>query len=326
MSDLKQLNTTISSWFRTPKEQRLAMALAFVIVCAGVYRVFGTGQGLWASQYTSIAALESQNHLLEHEIRENDEATVLRATKQRISLPSDSTLAATRYYTWLHELASKHGWNEVKIESTSPVEQPAVGERLSHSIQGRASIDTIGAWLDEFNGYPLLHGLTNLQIIDYSPMTGEARVQVNVETLCLSNAPPDLQLEVSDSSELVDQPLATCLKQQNPFRRYEPPRPVSVTPVEVVPEIDPLSKIKFVGIVAQNTEPQAWFFDSLENREVLVPIGGPFSVKGFEGQLHKLEQDCATLQYQGHSVRIRLGQDLRTALADAPPAADPLAN
>lgn len=316
MFSLDQLSLVLSRWFKTRKEQRLAMALATVVVCAGAYRIFATGQGLWVSQYASIAALESQNHLLEHEIYENDSATMARLERQRVSLPSDSTLAATRYYSWLHELSSKHGWSDVKIDSMSPTEQPAVGERIAHTIQARASVEAIGRWLDEFESYPLLHGLTNLQVVDYSPITGEARVQLSIETLCLNSAPTDLQLEVSDRTDVSEHRLAARLLQENPFRRYEPPKAVSLAPVEVVPEVDPLSKVKFVGIVAQNTRPQAWFFDFLQNREVLVPVGGPLSVKGFVGQLHKLDQDCATLEHQGQSIRVRLGQDLRTAMAE----------
>ena len=316
MSNLNPFQSVrMAGWFKTRKEQRLAMALAFVIVCAGAYRVFATGKGLWAEQYATIAALEGKIHLLEHETRENDEATKNILNKQRVSLPSDSTLAATRYYAWLHALASKHGWSDVKIDSTSPTTEPAIGERISHSIQANASIEAIGKWLDEFQNYPLLHGLTDLQVVDYSPLTGEARIHLSIETLCLSDAPADLQLEVSANSELSENRLAARLAEHNPFRRYEPPKPVSITPVEVVPEIDPLSKIKFVGIVVQNTQPQAWFFDSLQNREVLVPVGSPLVVNGFEGQLNKLDQDCAILERQGQSVQVRLGQDLRSAIA-----------
>lgn len=311
----------MASWFRTRQEQRLAMALAFVIVCAGAYRVFATGKGLWAEQYATIAALEGKIHLLEYEIRENDDETRKILNTQRVSLPSDSTLAATRYYAWLHALASKHGWSDVKIDSTSPTNEPSIGQRISHSLQARASIEAIGKWLDEFQTYPLLHSMTDLQIVDYSPLTGEARIQLSIETLCLNDAAPDLQLEVSAISELGDDRLAGRLSENNPFRRYEPPKPVSVTPAAVVPEIDPLSKIKFVGIVAQNTQPQAWFFDSLQNREVLVPVGRPLVVNGFEGQLNKLDQDCATLTHQGKSVQVHLGQDLRTAIAGDPSSA-----
>ncbi len=322
MSSLNPISSKLSRWFRTPQEQRLAMALAIVIVCAGAYRVFATGKGLWASQYASIAALESQIHLLEHEITENDETTLRLLKSQRVSLPSDSTMAATRYYSWLHELASKHGWADVKIDSTAPAVEASIGERITHSLQARASLEAIGKWLDEFQGYPLLHGLTHLQVLDYSPLTGEARVQLNVETLCLGTAPADMQLDVSDSNELINDRLAASLMQHNPFRRYEPPKPVSVTPVEVVPEIDPLSKIKFVGIVSQNAQSQAWFFDSLENREVLVPIGSSLIVNGFEGLLDKLDQEKATLVYQGLNVQVRLGQDLRTAVAGNAAAAE----
>ncbi len=315
MSNLNRFATMWSRWFRTEQEQRLAMALAFAIVCAGAYRVFATGQGLWASQYASIDALESKIHLLEHEISESDNTSMVQLRRQRVSLPSDSTLAATRYYAWLHALASKHGWNDVKIDSTSPTSQDDVGDRVTHSIQARASIEAIGRWLDEFQGYPLLHGLTHLQVADYSPLSGEARVTLTVETLCLRSAPADMQLELSTGSEMPEQGLTAALTQNNPFRRYEPPKPVSVTPIETAPPVDPLSKIKFVGIVAQNTQPQAWFFDSLQNREVLVPVGGPLLVNGFEGQLGKLDQDCATLEHQGKRLRVRLGQDLRTALS-----------
>ncbi len=88
-----------------------------------------------------------------------------------------------------------------------------------------------------------------------------------------------------------------------------------------MPEVDPLSQVKFVGIVAQNAQSQAWFFDSLQNRELLVPIGSSLIVTGFEGILNTLEQDCATLDHQGQSVQVRLGQDLRTAVAERLPAA-----
>jgi hypothetical protein len=108
--------------------------------------------------------------------------------------------------------------------------------------------------------------------------------------------------------------LAGTLLENNPFRRYEPPKPVSVTPQEVAPPIDPLSKIKFVGIVSQNTQPQAWFFDSLQNREILVPVGEALVVPGFEGQLQQLNQESATFAQSGQVVEIRLGQDLRYAV------------
>lgn len=323
-TNFASFNFNLSHWFKTRKEQRLAMALALVIACAGAYRVFATGKGLWASQYASMAALESKIHLLEHEIQENNDLTSDRLARQHVSLPSDSTLAATRYYTWLHELSSKHGWSEVKIDSTSPTTEPSLGERISHSIQARASIEAIGRWLDEFQDYPLLHGITNLQIVDYSPLSGEARVQLNVETLCLHNAPPDLQLEVSSQTEASEERLAARLMQNNPFRRYEPPKQVSVTPVEAEPVIDPLSQVKFVGIVAQNTQSQAWFFDSLKNRELLVPVGSSLEVTGFEGLLNQLDQDCATLEYQGQNIKVRLGQDLRTALAGPAPKTEPI--
>ncbi len=217
MFNTSSFTQQFSSVLKTRHEQRLAMALACVIVCAGCYRVFGTGQGLWASQYASIAALESQNRLLAQEIEENERVTLQRLARQRLSLPSDSTLAATRYLTWLHDLANKHGWTEVKIDSTSPVVDPALGERLSHSVQARASLEAIGKWIDEFYGYPLLHGLTNLQVIDYSPITGEARIQLNIETLCLENAPPDLPLCVSENTELTDDRLANCLREATLF-------------------------------------------------------------------------------------------------------------
>ncbi len=76
----------MASWFRTRQEQRLAMALAIVIVCAGAYRVFATGKGLWASQYATIAALESKVHLLEKETQENDESMLAILNRQRVSL------------------------------------------------------------------------------------------------------------------------------------------------------------------------------------------------------------------------------------------------
>ncbi|MCC6510852.1 MAG: hypothetical protein IT423_17240 [Pirellulaceae bacterium] len=312
-------NNTLGSdtrWFRTNQEKRLAIALVGIILAAVAYRSWGTVQGPWSTQLTRIARLDTSIEELIAEIDRREQTTLSSLSNQRQSLPGDTTLAATRYYAWLYELAAKHGFEDVKIDNTAPLKDPALGSRLTFSFQARANVESVGAFVDEFQSYPLLHGLTRLQMVDYSPLNREARVAATIELLCLSDAPDDMILpELTQATASSSDNLAALLSQTDPFRRYEPPRPVTVAPAIEVPVVDHLSKVKFIGVVNKDGARQAWFFDELSNTELLLSPSQLLNVEEFEGRLEQIEQYEVRVVRGEQVVTIRLGENIRTALS-----------
>jgi hypothetical protein len=313
------IHATGTRWFRTDQEKRLAIALAAIVFVAIVYRSAVTAKGPWSTQWARIAQLDANIRDLSAEIDRNEQVTQRNLSKQHQSLPADSTLAATRYYAWLYELATKHGLADIKIDNTSPIKDPSVGSRLTFSLQARAAVESVGALVDEFQSYPLLHGLTRLQVIDYSPLSREARIAATIELLCLSDAPADLLLpELTQTTSSSTDRLASLLSQSNPFRRYEPPRPVTVAPTAptvVVPEVDHLSKVKFIGVVDKDGIRQAWFFDALNNKELLLSSSQILTIEDFQARLEQIELYEVRIVQGDQIVTIRLGDDLRTALS-----------
>ncbi len=100
-----------------------------------------------------------------------------------------------------------------------------------------------------------------------------------------------MQLSVSPEQLELETGLAATLVKHNPFRRYEPPKPVVITPTVTAPVIDHLSKVQFVGVVQRDGVPQAWLFDSLTNNELLLAEGKSVSIAEFAGQLNSIDSE-----------------------------------
>lgn len=99
----------------------------------------------------------------------------------------------------------------------------------------------------------------------------------------------------------------------NPFARPTPkvvqrPPPVEERP----PPIDPAAFTYLVAAFAQNDQRQAWFYDRLNNQNVVIGSGQPFAIAGIEGVVEEIGDDFVLLDHADARWRLRLGKNLRS--------------
>lgn len=106
---------------------------------------------------------------------------------------------------------------------------------------------------------------------------------------------------------------------RNPFAKpapkvvERPPPP----PVEQPPEIDPAEFTYLVAAFSQDGHWQAWLYDRLNNRNVVVSTGNPFTVAGIEGLVRTIGNDFIVFEYDQARWRLGLGKNLRSMEREA---------
>jgi len=102
---------------------------------------------------------------------------------------------------------------------------------------------------------------------------------------------------------------------QNPFAKptpkfveRSPPAPEQAAE----PEIDPAEFTYLVAAFAQDDQRQAWLYDRLNNENVVIDSGRPFSAGGIDGVVQAIGDDFILLDYGDSRWRLRLGKNLRS--------------
>ena len=76
--------------------------------------------------------------------------------------------------------------------------------------------------------------------------------------------------------------------------------------------IDPAEFTYLVAAFAQNDQRQAWLYDRLNNENVVIDPGRPFSVAGINGVVRAIGDDFVLLDCGDVRWRLRLGKNLRS--------------
>lgn len=124
-----------------------------------------------------------------------------------------------------------------------------------------------------------------------------------------------------------DSPAAdyTPLVAQNPFAKPTPKVVERPPPPQAEAlKIDPAEFTYLVAAFSQNDQRQAWLYDRLNNKNVVIGPGKPFSVAGIQGFVQAIGDDFVLLDYGESRWRLRLGKNLRSMerVSDATGAAD----
>ncbi len=299
---------------KTQQERRLAKGFVAVLVVFVLYQTLISPVS-WSLRGRISNRLYQEKVQLEKELTQREELSQRQLAAQASSLPADSTIASTRYYTWLYDLASHHNFADIKIDANTPTADPNWGSRLGFSLEARCSPASLGAFLEDLESTDVLHTVKDLQLSDYSVLSKEVRVTASIEALSLLAGARYEELPKAETLQ-GDYPLKTRLAKSNPFQRYEPPKANASKRETVVsiPKIDPLAKVSFVGVVRRNGQTQAWFFDSLNNTEIHLAIGNRLALSGFEAELVEIGENEVITRHADKLMRIALGQNVRTAM------------
>jgi hypothetical protein len=100
---------------------------------------------------------------------------------------------------------------------------------------------------------------------------------------------------------------------RNPFSK---PTLIVVEQPSVVPEapsaIDPAEFTYLVAAFAEEDKREAWLYDRLNDKNIVVDLGNSFSVAGVEGVLHDIGDGFIVLDYGSSRWRLQLGNNLRS--------------
>jgi hypothetical protein len=238
---------------------------------------------------------------------------------QQRSLPPDPLTAQRLYQQWLTDLAQDCGFDALKVYPDRVIRKNDACMGVLVSINAEARLDRLCSFLSRFYQTDLAQHITVLNI-DSTQDRGDPalRVTIMAEGLSLRDAAGRQQLfpvgtPPSDPATHTPQVDYANLVANNPFAKLTPkiverPRP----PKEEAPEIDPAEFTYLVAAFAQDDQRQAWLYDRLNNENVVIDPGRPFSVAGIDGVVQAIGDDFVLLDCGEVRWRLRLGKNLRS--------------
>lgn len=235
------------------------------------------------------------------------------------SLPPDPLTAQRLYQQWLTNLAQDCGFVALNVYPDRVVRKNDACVGVLVSINAEASLDRLCLFLSRFYGTDLAHHLIALNI-DSTQDRGDPvlRVTIMAEGLSLRDATQRQQL-FPVGTPPNDPPTSPLhldyanLVANNPFAKPTPKVVERPPPaMEESPEIDPAEFTYLVAAIAQDDQRQAWLYDRLNNENVIIDPGKPFSVAGIDGVVQAIGDNFVLLDCGEVRWRLRLGKNLRS--------------
>ena len=304
-----------------PRDRLLAILLTLV---ATLYFTQDAVTGLLTSPFASRQrtrdALARKVTEADQELTRIEHAQKGLQEANRQSLPSDPSVAVALYQEWLIQLAQRTGLTAAVVSPGTAIPEDELGYRIPMTLQATARQTQIGGFLDQFQQTPLTHRILHLSLVDADAQSssGDLRATVQIEAISLTGSEPRQVLfpsgEPFDLATTETSKLARLLSQTPLIDREEPApaKPVeSVTQMPAPPvEVDPLTKIRFIGTWQTSTRQEAWFHDELAQSEFVVTDQIPLKVANFTGTLQALTNDSVTLEVAGIRHELSLGETL----------------
>lgn len=267
----------------------------------------------------SRAELERLDEQIAEQTRQTAELSRAEATLknwQQRSLPPDPLTAQRLYQQWLTDLAQDCGFATLKVypDRVMPKNDASVG--VAVSINAEATLDQLSLFLSRFYRTDLAHQITALNI-DSTQDRGDPvlRVTIMAEGLSLRAAEARQQLFSAGAVPVTDAPANTAyaaLVANNPFAKPTPKIVERPPPPEepAEPEIDPAEFTYLIAAFAQDDRREAWLYDRLNNTNVVISTGRPFSASGIEGIVREIGDEFVLLDRNDSRWRLELGKNL----------------
>ncbi|MHB8903059.1 MAG: hypothetical protein ACYC6Y_30225 [Thermoguttaceae bacterium] len=312
------------------REKNLAMAAGVLVLPFAGWLVIGVFGGSSTQLRAQKAALLGEIKEAKDTIRQGHEAQQRLDEWNRKSLPKDVKQAGSRYKLWLMELCESDRY-QAKFQSAqfkplNPKPLGSVGNQLTFTVSGVASLEQLTRWLYGFYSADYLHQIKGLTI-NPEDESKKLRVDITVEALALQGAvdpagkPRDSALpEVPEEAlnrEALDK-FCSTIGGRAIFSRYTPPPPVrSETPV--APPSPPLFDhgkfTEITGITEVNGRPQVWIRSRTLGKEFHLFEGDSFEVGPLQAKIIDIQIQTRTVtsEVDGKQYLVALGNNLRDA-------------
>ena len=252
------------------------------------------------------------------------------------SLPPDRVVATEKYQRWLTELGEKSGFEKVVVAPPQADVRPKDDTyyTVKATVKAQGTLGALCDFLHAFHQSGLLH---RVQILKASTARHEGDpvldLQIDVEALCLVNAPSRTMLFAKTDKPLVpDKPLKArseyaSLTKKNPFiRGYNgPPRPPtppsrrtsdppptsksSETPKD--PPFDAAEHTYLISYFASGDAREVWFYDRSTNERTILSEGNEFQIGDVKGRIVQIADDYVQILVNDEMWELGLGRNLR---------------
>ncbi len=304
------------------REKMLALGVAVVVGLLLLNSVYGWVSGEFAQRNGAKADLEKKIADKEHTLAKGRQASKLLATLRHQSLPSDSEIARSLYYSWLVGLVDR-----VKLESANidPLVSPGrstVYEKFGYRIKAESdiSLQQLVHFLYEFYNTNQLHQIRSLTV---KPKADGKLVDVtiDVEALRLPGADRSNQLNLEKSGRLK---LASAgeyekvIGDRKVFVAYSPPRERRPEPpprvASTTPKFDIAKFAKVTGITEDNDRPQIWVSVQTTGQLLKLTEGEDFTVGDIKCKVVRIGTRDAVVNVEGKTKQVKLEDNLRDAV------------
>lgn len=334
----------------SPREKILA-SLAAASVAVALLLESGFELPLQPFADLDTAITEATTQVDEHQRQVNRLLHDLHALEEAAnrSLPADPGRASALYQAWLVQQLSNSSIEAATVNPSIPITDEFLGHRIPFSIECDASAAAIATFLDRFSSTPLLHRITNLQIVNSSNgFDDRHRLAVSIEALALPTAPevdslPEPILNSDPTASLAslfeNHPLLTLPQSPQPTVIAEntppaetgtlpdattpPDQPAPTEPPEPpepprppAPKYSPGQSLQFIGSILSGETRRAWFVDRRSGDEHFAAVSEDVSIPELAVKVLALTDDSVTVLYKTKRVRLKLGQTV--ALPAAP--------
>jgi hypothetical protein len=314
------------------RERNLAIAAGVLLVPFAVWLVAGAFGGSTTALRAANANHVNEINKAKKTIRVAREAQQKLDAWNRMSLPRDVEAAGSRYKIWLMELCESDRYSakfqnaQVKPMKNQPIS--GVGQQLSFSVTGVASLEQLTRWLYGFYSADYLHQIKGLTITPLEE-SKKLNISIQVEALALSSATdpegkPRAQTLQELPEDAIDKELldkyCDAISDRAIFSRYTPPPPVRPpdSPREEPsrPLFDHGKFTRVTGITEGiDGRPTVWIRQMTTGKDFQLYEGESFEVGPTKAKVVAIQVDNRTItsEVDGKQYSIALGDNLHDA-------------
>ena len=285
--------------------------LAMAVIYLGEELVNDTLAAPYTLRTREITKIKSNIRTLEAEFR----AATLSRSKVEVAktraFNANIASASTVYQNWLLEFSRKYHLREFVATPQSSVTSDENVIRMPFTVQATARMSSLADFLTAFHSAPVLHRICSLNIHSLDGNEDpELAITIAIETIGFADGGNSAnhieQLLTDPKLQTADSELEAAkqrVTRRNMFAKGKPPvkvmskpkrtnsqtlrkapaRKVSVAPSP--PKHDRGEQVVYVGSAIGNETREAFFYDKVSKREIVVREGTPFEVAGRTGSV-----------------------------------------
>lgn len=323
-----------------PREKILAGFVGALVVVIGLYYGYSTIAGWYEAREDQLAALEKQISDRKLAIRRGDKARRMLSQLEARSLPADLEMAQVFYQQWLTELVGQAKLAQPLVEpgKSIPISQARAGKRetlyeiLPFTLRARGNLDALTNFLYAFYRSPHLHQVTRI-VAKPTENASQLDLLLRIEAVVLPTADRSDSLSQVTFERLADldaKPYRQAIVERNLFAPYTPPPPPRrpdpppiarrpdppPTPAPKPPSFDTAKYAFVTAILETGGVPEVWIVVRTTGQVLKLGEGAAVQLGDFKARIAKIEAERITIEFEGQSHSVALGEHLRMGLGE----------